>query len=137
MDMEWKKFCGMKYGKIVFHFIPQHALAQSTAQSSIQRMLLQVFREQLSNRVSLFSGFSTSRKLEIFKKIPWNPGKFHKYPKNPRSHKSSGFGKIPVKFFELVCFAFFWFFSISDLNFSILICCFDKLSLNFSIFSTN
>ena len=45
---------------------------------------------------------------------------------------------FPVIFLELNCFAFFFLvFSISDLIFSILLRCFDKLSFNFSIFSTN
>ena len=26
MEMEWKKIARMEYGKIVFHFIPYHAL---------------------------------------------------------------------------------------------------------------
>ena len=31
--MEWKKFCGMEYGKIVFHSIPSHALTLTTRPS--------------------------------------------------------------------------------------------------------
>ena len=40
-------------------------------------------------------------------------------------------------FSNLVSLTFFLIFSISDLIFSIFLCCFDKLSLSFSIFSTN
>ena len=29
-NMEWKKIARMKYGKIVFHSVPYHALARKT-----------------------------------------------------------------------------------------------------------
>ena len=32
--MEWKKIASMKYGKIIFHFIPYHALANIPSYAS-------------------------------------------------------------------------------------------------------
>ena len=66
-------------------------------------------------RVFLFLGFSTSRKTGF----------------------SNNFSGIPGNFFELDYFDIFLIFSILDLIFSNLLCCFEKFSLSFPIFSTN
>ena len=80
-----------------------------------------------------FPGFSTSRYTENFQN-----GKF------PDSRKSliPRVREIPKtfsrKFFaSVIVLPIFLIFSISDPNFSILLYCFDKLSLSFSIFLTN
>ena len=56
-------------------------------------------------------------------------------PGNPRDFRD--LRNFRVIFSSVIVLRFFPVFSISDLIFSILLCCFDKLSLNFSIFSTN
>ena len=79
-------------------------------------------------RLSLFLGFSTTRETRNFQKISREFRKSSGFP---------GFGKFPGNFSELDYFDIFLIFNISDLYFSILLRCFDKLSLSFSIFSTN
>ena len=77
-------------------------------------------------RVSLLLGFSTTRETGNFQKT------------SRKSLGFPGFGKFSREFFSsLIILTFFLIFSISDLIFSILLCRFDKLSLRFSIFSTN
>ena len=103
-----------------------------------------------------FSDFQLPGKREIFKKFLWDFGKFPEFRKssgsleeipkifgsNPANLRNSRNSKNSGKFLReifssLIILTFFLIFSISDLIFSILLCCFDKLSLSFSIFSTN
>ena len=71
-----------------------------------------------------FPNFQLPGKQEISKKIPG----ISKIPK---------IREIPGKLSPLNFFSFFLIFSISDPIFNILLCCFDKLSLSFFVFSTN
>ena len=43
MEMEWKKIARMKYRKIIFHFIPHHALATTTFPSIGKNKHLKMF----------------------------------------------------------------------------------------------
>ena len=90
-------------------------------------------------RVFLFPGFSTSRETENFQLIS---REFREIFGISKILEISGIREIPGKFFReiflsVIILLFLLIFSISDLIFSIWLCCFDKLGLNFSIFSTN
>ena len=85
-------------------------------------------------RIFLFLGFSTTRKtvnvqkiMRDFREIPGIPKIFKVF----RIRETPGSRKI---FSNLIILAFFLILSISDLIFSILFCCFDKLSLSFPFF---
>ena len=78
-------------------------------------------------RVSLFPGFSTSRKTKNLLEKPGIPGNFRD-PENPRDSRDLG---------NFEHFDIFHDFQHFRLVFSILLRCFDKLSTSFSIFSTN
>ena len=78
---------------------------------------------------SFFSDFQLLGKRGIFKKFLGN---------FPDSRDSGNSGKFSREIFSsLIILTFFLIFSILDLIFNILLCCFDKLRLSFSIFSTN
>ena len=89
-------------------------------------------RVEPPSSVSFFPDFQLSGKQKIFKKLPENP-------ENSQDSRYSGnFRKISRDFFpSLIVLPFFLVFSTSDLIFSILLRCFDKLSFSFSIFLIN
>ena len=86
-------------------------------------------------RVSRFLRFSPTRATENFQKIS---RELQEILESRKSLGLLGFGKFPKivaeNFFELDYFDIFFIFTISDLIFNILLCCFDKLSLVFLIF---
>ena len=89
-------------------------------------------------RVFFFSDFQLPGKRKIFKKFLGNSGKF---AESRKFAELLGFGKLPKVFagncFELDYFDIFSDFQHFRFNFSILLCCFDKLTSSFSIFLTN
>ena len=81
--------------------------------------------------------FNFPRNGKFSKNYPGIPRNF----RDPNNLRDSDIRKIPGKFSRVIfpifiILSFFFIFSISDLIFGIILCCFDKLSISFSIFST-